>query len=87
MQIYDNRKREDLIQMPNGKIVKLEGCREAGSVSVILSEGYTIIIDYSEIEALFNAMDGYTGELEWRKRELIAGDYVDMKSESSKKED
>lgn len=69
MQIYDYRDRKWLIGMPNGKVIKMGGCRESGSVSIHLEEGYEIVIDYSEIESLFNAMDGYTGELGWLKRE------------------
>ena len=67
MQIYDHRERRSLTNMPHGEIVKIEGCRESGSVSATLYEGYTITIDYSEIEALVNAMDGYTGKLRWGK--------------------
>ena len=65
MEIYDNRERRALIEPPYGKIIKLEGSSGSGSVSAILSEGYTVTVDYKEIEDLFNAMIGYTGKLRW----------------------
>ena len=65
MLIHDNRAHKWLINPPDMGIMKLNS--GDGSVSATLYEGYTVTIDYSEIEQLFNAMDGYTGKLQWRK--------------------
>ena len=67
MQIYDNRERKDLIKPPYGLIINVEGSSGAGSVSVVLAEGYTVTIGYEEMEKLADAMEGYTGKLGWGK--------------------
>ena len=63
MHIYDCRKRENLTEYMTDNIIRIEGAQCSGEVSISLSEGFYVLIDYKEIEEIVRAMDGYTGKM------------------------